>query len=316
MLNALFLRSGVCVSLLVAAITAGATTADPAADKSATVPFVYRKLGGATRPVINVQLNGHPYQMMVHSNASFYMQLVHRVAKEVGVGDLQHRGTYGIQEPGKLSPLGLDGGRLNLLTMGKANAVNVPVSVFETPEPKNGVGMLGIKWIAANRVVLDYPGKRVLVSPEAMQTSTLRASLLTKGYVAVPMQFDKEQERYTVRAALGSVERSMTVSTVGEVDIDPEFASQAGVEKSEESKLMSGPKGAQNYAYLTKHPVVVRIGDWSSKPTQDAWIEDQYAYMSQPRPTGEALGGMLGADFLVNAGAVIDFGNKTLYLRN
>ena len=49
------------------------------------------------------------------------------------------------------------------------------------------------------------------------------------------------------------------------------------------------------------------------QPTE-AFIKDTYAYSKRTRPA-DANGGMIGADFLIAHGAVIDFGSKTLYLR-
>lgn len=314
-------RSSLRAALLGLALAAGAVSADtlgppsPGAATFATAPFSNATIGDATRPVIDVQLNGHPNKMMVHSNASLYVQMIHRIATQVGVRDLRHQGAFGIEAPGKVSTLGRDEGVLDRLTIGDVTVTNVPVSVFETPEPDADVGMLGIGWIRANRVVLDYPGKRILVSPDATQISSLRARLLGAGYVALPMQFDEKANRYTVSATLGRVERAMVVSTVGNLVIDEAFARQAGVKKGAIDREMAGPKGAQIYRYRTGQSIVVRIGTWSSKPVHDAAIEDVYAYASQARPDGEARGGMLGADFLAKAGAVIDFGAKTLYLR-
>ncbi|WP_131721566.1 hypothetical protein [Xanthomonas sp. NCPPB 1128] len=314
-------RSSLCASLLGFALAAGAVSADPVgppgpgASTSATVPFSTATIGEATRPIIEVQLNGHPSKMMVHANASLYVQVIHRIASQVGVRDLRHQGAFGIEAPGKVSTLGRDEGVLDRLTIGGATVTNVPVSVFETPEPDADVGMLGIGWLRANGVVLDYPGKHILVSPDAAQTSNLRTRLLGVGYVALPMQFDEKANRYVVRATLGRVERAMVVSTVGNVVIDEAFAHQAGVKKGAVDGEMYGPKGAKLHRYRTKQPVVVGIGTWSSRPVNDAAIEDVYAYASQARPDGEANGGMLGADFLTKAGAVIDFGGKTLYLR-
>ncbi|MEL4893591.1 hypothetical protein PQU63_19420 [Xanthomonas protegens] len=314
-------RSSLRALLLGLALAAGAVSADPvgppgpSAATSATVPFSTATIGEATRPIIEVQLNGHPSKMMVHANASLYVQVIHRIAAQVGVSDLRHHGAFGIEAPGKVSALGLDKGVLDRLTIGNATVTNVPVAVFETPEPDADVGMLGIGWIRANRVVLEYPAKRVLVNPDAAQIARLRAGLLGDGYVALPMQFDEKEQRYVVRATLGRVERAMVVSTVGNVVIDEAFAHQAGVKKGAVGGEMDGPKGAQLYRYRTERPLVVRIGTWSSKPVDDADIEDVYAYASETRPDGEALGGMLGADFLTKAGAVIDFGDKTLYLR-
>lgn len=314
-------RSSLRALLLGLALAAGAVSADPigppgpSAATSATVPFSTATIGDATRPIIDVQLNGHPSKMMVHANASLYVQVIHRIATQVGVRDLRHQGAFGIEAPGKVSALGRDEGVLDRLTIGDATVTNVPVSVFETPEPDADVGMLGVGWLRANRVVLDYPGKRVLVNPDATQTSSLRTRLLGAGYAALPMQFDEKANRYVVRATLGRAERSMIVSTVGNAVIDPAFAQLAGVEKGGVYGNASGPRGARLVVYRTKKPVVVHIGTWSSKPVNDATLEDIYAYASQTRPDGEALGGMLGADFLTKAGAVIDFGDKTLYLR-
>jgi hypothetical protein len=279
---------------------------------SATVPLTIKTVSGH-RPFIEIRLNGHSYSMMVHSNARFYMEISHAMAEQVGVKNVRHAGAFGIEAAGKVSPLGRDEATVDRLNIGSGELRDVPVSVFETPTPT--IGMLGLDWIRANRIVVDYAQREVRVNPTPEQTSRMRTALLSRGYVAVPMHISSEGGYYMVDVHLGSATRSMVVSTVAELFIDTDFAKVAGVEQGKVSGQYGGPKGATGNSYHTAKPVRISIGDWQSAPIKNAAIEDIYAYENEQRPADDASGGMLGADVLLAAGSVVDFGNRTLYLK-
>ena len=65
--------------------------------------------------------------------------------------------------------------------------------------------------------------------------------------------------------------------------------------------------------YLSRDPVVLSLGTWRACPSA-AVVYDLYAYSASERSAGPREGGMLGADFLIAHGAVVDFGSRTLYL--
>jgi hypothetical protein len=279
---------------------------------SATVPLTIKTVSGH-RPFIEIRLNGHSYSMMVHSSASFYMEISHVMAQQAGVKNVRHVGSYGIEALGKVSRLGRDEATVDRLNIGSLELRDVPVSVFETMTPT--IGMLGIDWIRANRVVVDYAKREVRMNPTPEQTAQMRTALLSKGYVAVPMRMSPGGDRYVVDVRLGSATRRMVVSTVAELIIDTDFAKAAGVEQGEVVSQYGGPSGATGNAYATSHPVQIGIGDWQSAPVDNAEIEDIYAYLNEQRPARDLSGGMLGADVLLAARSVVDFGNRTLYLK-
>ncbi|MGN5373690.1 hypothetical protein [Sphingomonas hankookensis] len=276
------------------------------------LPFAIEEIYGK-RPVVAVRLNDHPFKMVIHSNAGFSAQLPHDVARRAAVSIVRHSGDFGIEGPGKVSVLGRDEGVLPRLQVGSRTYSDVAVSVFETPGEQS-TGMLGLDWIAARRLVIDYPRHRIVLDSSAKDGIRLRRTLVGQGYRAIPMRRNADG-RYTVAVTLEATTRPMTVSTVAGLTIDQTFARAAGVELGVVINDDYGPRGAKVSTYATRRPITLTIGPWRSTPIADAGVLDNAAYMSKPRSPEDGNGGMLGADFLIANRAVVDFGSGVLYLR-
>lgn len=279
---------------------------------ASVIPFQVREISGK-RPVVHVQLNGHGFDMVVHANAAFFMQINHAEAKTVRVEGAQHAGSFGIEAPGKVSTLGLDRARLGLLKIGDKQYRDVPVSVFETPGKQPG--MLGLDWIRASRAVVDFGKSQLVLDPSTTQIVALRQHLLSNGYVAIPIREEPGTGKYEVDVSIGDATRRMMISTVAALNIDEDFARAGGVKSGKVIGRNAGPKGATENAYSTAQPVTLRIGQWTSDPINNAVVEDVYTYASKERPLENPEGGLLGADFMIAYRAVIDFGGSVLYLK-
>ncbi len=283
------------------------------AQPSVTVPFEIKQIDGK-RPVIAVKVNGHPFHMVIHSNAGFFMQIHHALAGKVGVANARHVGAFGIESKGRLSSLGRDEARVEKLSIGSATFTDLPVSVFETPGDQDS-GMLGLDWIRSNRVIMNYANSTVTANPTSAAVAATRTALLARGYVAIPMERDASTKRYFVHARIGAALKRMDVSTVAETILDTDFAKEAGIETGRVIGTYGGPQGATGQVYATGKAITITLGEWRSGPIDDAIVQDAYAYASQKRPASGAIGGQLAADVMIANGAVIDFGNQTLYLR-
>lgn len=305
--------SGLCtLCCTVIAFFAGHTIAQqPSANKP--IPFKIEEIFGK-RPVVDISLNGHACRAMIHANAGFYLQINHAQADLVGIKGRKHQDSYGIEKAGKVSALGRDSGTVDRLAIGQLLDRDVPVSIFETPGPKDDqVCMLGLGWISVHALVLDFVRNQATVADPAA-TKALRTRLLSEGYSALPMtRQDGKEGRYLVNVTVGKTSAPMVVSTVSTLTLDTEFARRADIAQGKSLGEYGGPSGATGAIYESRDPVVLEIGTWKSRPLK-ASIEDTYAYSKQARPA-DPLGGMIGADFLIANGAIIDFGSKTLYIR-
>jgi hypothetical protein len=289
---------------------------DQAEIRPSVVPFTIESSGGSPRPMIKALFNGHPVRMMVHSDAGFFSQLRHSQAAAFGVVLTGDHESYGIDRAGHVSELGRDQGTVASLRVGKSEVKNVPVSVFEVPQ--SDLGMLGIGWINENRVILDYRRKQATIAPSLDQAKAIGRELRKEGYVALPMTYDERRQRYVVRATVNGVTRSMTVGTATTFLVDTAFADAAGIKHGADEGEGGGPTGTQVAEYPLGAPVRVRINDWISPEISTGAIMDIYGYGAQRRPAdpAEANGGTLGGEFLQKTDAVVDFGSRTLFVRD
>lgn len=263
------------------------------------------------RPVVSGRANEMTHKFEVHSNAGFYLQMSHRKAVDAGIDQLEHAGTYGIVSAGKLSSLGRDEGVLGRLSIGQETWHDVPASIFETMGD-DAKGMLGLKWIESNGIVMDFP-KQLLWVKEQVEPLSLRQSLMHSGYEEISMFRDQETGRYYVNVTINNKTRAMVVSTVADLVLDTEFARVAQVQCGGHSGQSCGPTGAIIDTDVSEDAVQLLMGTWTSAPMV-CRVEDIYEYMADERPSTDAVGGMLGADFLIKHGAVVDFGSRCLYL--
>ncbi len=285
------------------------------ATQSSVVPFAIVSSGGNPRPIVAARINGHPMQMMVHSNAGFFAQLRHDQSTTFGITFRNGHKSYGIDRAGHVSKLGLDRGVAARLAVGSSINRDAEVAVFEVPQSK--YGMLGVAWIRANRIILNYVRKQALVSPGAARVASNASALLRSGYVALPMTYDVESKRYLVRATINGISRSMVIASASEFTIDSEFARVAKIPSGADTGYGSGPTGTQVTDATLGVPVRIRIDEWTSPPIADGSVEDTYGYTDEKRPStpSAARGGYLGGAFFLKTGAVIDFGSCLLYVR-
>ncbi|HVJ52697.1 MAG TPA: hypothetical protein VM689_09560 [Aliidongia sp.] len=277
-------------------------------------PVQFRTVSGI-RPFVQVQLNGKPFLFMVHANAGFYMMTTHANAAAAGVTNLVELDNYGISSIGHLSGLGRAKVVLPQLRVAGEKFTDVPLLVFEVPQDPPMQGMLGIGWLRASRVVLDYNRSR-LALPESPQDSRKEdQSLIAEGYVAHPMIWDEKNNAYFVHATVDGVAVDMNVSTVAENMLDIEFARSAGIAVGPAIAEYGGPKGSTGEVFIAKKPVSITINGQKTAPGQPH-ILDSYAYDSEerkPDPDANHLA-RIGADFMLANQAVIDFGTNTLFI--
>lgn len=278
------------------------------------VPLEFRTVEGI-RPFVSVQLDGAPFVFMVHGNASFYVMTTHANAAKAGVTDTRHDANFGIDAPGHVSSAGLTRTTLKSLKVGDQEDHDVPFSLFEVPVAGMD-GMLGIGWLRANNVIVDYDGLRLGLAKTPEDGHKEDARLVHDGFVAHAMTWDPDLKRFVVSVEVNGKRSRMVVSTVSSDIVDVRFARTAGIALGPVVYVDSGPRGARVDNWLSKRPVRLSI-DGQKTAWMQPTVQDTYAYSSGTPPADETkwVGGYLGCDFMLANDAVIDFGTGTLLLR-
>ena len=261
------------------------------------------------RPTINYLINGKPETSMIHSNAGMYIQLAPDRAEELGVTNWVENGEYGITEPGKV------GHRykavIKQIQMGNLTYSDIDVDIFSKPKGAEHIGMLGLPWITENRIVIDFGTNAVAIQPNKHQQDSIENRLAGGNYVVVPME--KDGDLYFAEVSVNEVKARFTVSTVAELFVDSVFAVRSGVEFGPVVGTFGGPSGMTGNVYQSAADFKISLGGF--EVGTGAIIDDQYKYIDEKRPENEAesIGGTLGAEFLMEHNAVVDFGNLKLY---
>lgn len=300
---------------VLAALAASIALAPDAAPAEVTyVPVQFIEISGV-RPFVHVEMNGKPFQMMVHSNANFFVMASHATAKAAGVGNITTTGSYGISSAGHVSDLGRGTATLATLQVGRSINRDVRLSVFETAHPEMQ-GMLGVLWLRANRVIVDYDASR-LGTAESMEDS-VRAdrSLRARGFTAHPMRWNPETKGYFITGTINGQATNLAVSTVADDVLDVSLADRLKIAYTKTGERFAGPTGTQGDVSMTDAGVPVSIDGDATVPGR-AQVFDYYAYNRLERPADGkgTVDGTLGSQFMLSNHAVIDFGTDTLFLK-
>ncbi len=286
-------------------------SASPAANIN-WVPITYRQDSG-TRPFIPVTMNGKPFLMMVHSNASFYVQTTHANAASIGLSSLGKNDDYGIDKDGHVSPLGRTTATLDSLKVGTAEARKVQMAVFEVPQTPVMNGMLGTGWLRDQKVIVDFDQHRVGTPASIVASGEFDKGLLARGYVAHKMTWDPKKRTWFVMGTIDGHAIRLCVSTVADNVVDIDWAKANGIELGPVIDQQGGPAGAMVDEYLVKHVLDYALDGQSAAPAQPvAW--DLSAYSSATRSGEPHNEGYLGASFMLANQAVIDFGTEILFV--
>lgn len=282
----------------------------PAVAAVSWTPAKFRTISGI-RPFVEARLNGKPFLMMVHANASFYAMTTHANAASIGLADLKQSGRYGISADGHVSELGIAKTTLSSLQIGDDEAKDVSLQVFEIPDPTMQ-GMLGVQWLRARRVLVDYDKGRIGTSVSAQDTEAEDQRLLSEGYIAHRMTWDEDGNAYRVSGSVDGTPVEITVATVGESLLDTDFARSAHVELGPVVDQFGGPSGSVGDIFITRHEVSFVVDGQVTAPVQArAWNVGAYdAHIRKQEDKAR-----IGSDFMLANQAMIDFGSATLFLR-
>jgi hypothetical protein len=307
-----FSRNTLKLALIVASVVMPSTTIKASAQVSYS-PLEFRQVSG-TRPFVEAWMNGKPFSMMIHSNASFYAMTTHDIASSIGLTDLQKRSNFGITSAGHVDGKGRAEATLSSLKVANVTALGVRLSVFEQPEP-DMQGMLGIDWLRDQRVIVDYDQGRLGLAASSKDTVKEDQRILSRKYVAHAMRWDAAEHRYYVIAEVHGKRARLTVSTVANDVLEMGFARASDFVLGPSVDHFDGPGGSVGNSYFSKKRLSVSLDGQEAEPMQPEVI-DFYAYNLKTRPPNPAdtVQGNLGADFMLANQAIIDFGSGTLFL--
>jgi len=294
--------------------TLAAGAIEPALSKTSYVPFVIRQVSGK-RPFVQAKLNGVPLLLMVHSNADFFVMTTHANAARAGLKKLKSVGHYGIVAHGKVSALGRAETTLGSLRVGVVENKDVALSVFETPQKPVMQGMLGVQWLRANHVIVDYAQRRLGFAETDADAAQLGEELRGRGYIALRMTWHPERRNYTVEGTVAGAADPVLVSTVSENIIGLPIARRLNLPLVDRGETAGGPAGSVQPSFTSSRavPLCMEGHRW---PVGGAVIYDQAIYAGKPgTPANVPASITLGADFMLQNSAVIDYTSGTLYVR-
>lgn len=276
------------------------------------VPIEFRTVSGI-RPFVAVQINGTPFEFMVHSNASFYGMTTHANAQQAGlsIGDSTRK--YGIAAMGRISKLGRAEATADELRVGDDDRHGAPISVFELPVD-DVQGMLGLKWLKDRKAIVDYDKARLGLPHSLQESEDEDHRLLSEGWVAHKMTWHAATGTFIVFGEIGTNRLRFVVSTVTANVLDQQTAMAKAIPVGPKVNTDGGPTGGVIDVHLTKLPLSMTIDGVAVAPMQPE-VHDIAAYDQHPNDGPERIDGDLGADFMLANLAVIDFGTSLLFTK-
>ena len=205
---------------------------------------------------------------------------------------------------------------MNKLQFGEVILKNKNVDIFETyPPDELGFGMLGLQWIRENNIILNYGDNTVAIRPNQYQQNAIEKNLIQEGYTPITFLHNETNNSYFLEVEINQHKANFIISTVTHLIVDTLFAEKGGIIIGENVGSFGGPSGQTGEVYQSKDSFTLKIGEFITESS--GLIYDQYKYSNKQRTDNESqqTGGTLGASFMIQNNAVIDFGNRILYLK-
>ena len=265
------------------------------------------------RPTIDFLVNGKNATCMIHSNAHLYLRFNYANAQYFGIEDLIETGQFGISEAGQTNKSYK--GQANKLQFGDVILKEKNIDIFETYPPDDlGFGMLGLQWIRENNIILNYNDNTVAILPNQYQQNIIEKKLTQEGYTPIIFYHNETNNSFFMEVEINQHKANFVISTVTHLIIDTFFAEKCGLVIGENVGSFGGPSGQTGEVYQSKDSFTLKIGQYITESS--GLIYDQYKYSNKQLPNNESqqTGGTLGASFMIQNNAVIDFGNRILYL--
>ncbi|MDT7829440.1 retropepsin-like aspartic protease [Pricia sp. S334] len=144
--------------------------------------------------------------------------------------------------------------------------------------------------------------------------TSLKKFLKKKKYVKIPLELT-ETNHFAITAKVNGIKGRFILDTGASntcVSFDKiEFFKLT----SEESKIKAAGAGATNMETLISTKNRIKIGKWKTKKLQIVLFDMIHVNEALTAHKAPRVDGIIGADVLLEAGAVIDYGKSRLYLK-
>jgi predicted aspartyl protease len=173
-------------------------------------------------------------------------------------------------------------------------------------------GVLGGRWLAYYSAIIDYAGMKLYLLDPAREAESFAKSLKRAGYVEVPLQFNDNglldvKVRVNATRMLLFVDSGLANATIS---LDRPSAKKAQLEVKEKGNASElGGSVTKGWTKIDR----LSVGGFTSAP--EAEVRD-YSFTNATRKAygAPSCDGSLGADFLKQYSAVIDYPHEKLYL--
>ncbi|MGE5175606.1 MAG: hypothetical protein ACM3JJ_04450 [Hyphomicrobiales bacterium] len=279
----------------------------PAIEGKEVLPLTTVAFSGH-RYVVQADLGlAHPVPLMVHGNARVYLMLTHRAAEALTGHPIVKREDYGYSAKGKgaidVPEIRLGGRRFTRLT-------DVPVFDFTEEGDTTVQGMLGTRFLLAERAAVDFPDSTLLLG--VLRSGAPNTRLLQEGYRYVPMTVSPDY-RVTIDVTFPSLGRAIpiTPSTVANALTlhRPLFAGRVAMVKSPSPDRSPDRTSPAEFAADS-----VRFEVGGIPFATPATFEDLAEYSNVPEKSLKSYG-MLGYDWMAAHAAILDYANRALYFK-
>ena len=259
------------------------------------------------RYIVPVEIDGaKSVPLMIHGNSRMYLSLTHRVAEKLNGGPVGKTEDYGYSSRGKGV---IDVGRIRIGGEDFPGRPQVPVFDFTEVGDTPVQGMLGVPFLIAAGVGVDFPSDRLLLG--VARRSEPDRTLLARGYRWVSVSTGAGG-RTTIEAYFPALRRVLpitpsTVSTALTLHL-PLFAGTVPMVKTSSDR---SPNGTTPDEFHSDKVVLEIAGIRMACP---ASFENLAEYGKVSERDLETYG-MLGFDWMKAHGAVLDYANLRLYFK-
>ncbi|MGH3496174.1 MAG: hypothetical protein ACRDP1_01740 [Nocardioidaceae bacterium] len=273
--------------------------------------------GYEPRPLVRARVDGVELSMHVHANAGMLAMITHDAAYRVSGRRIEKEQEFGLGPDLRVSADG----------RGHLDVASLDVAGHLFPHPRLDVfnlvtnpwdGMLGLGWLHQVGAIVDFGARGVYVPEHAGEAERIVGALAAdRTLVRLPLLRHAGTGRYRAQLSTGSpgtAPATFVVSTVAFCVLDSEHARRNRIPAGASGETEHGPSGTSVATHHAASPVALRAGDIGLGTTVPE-IYDIYAYADVPRPAdpAEQVAGYVGADYLLQHRAVLDFGDVGSY---
>lgn len=144
--------------------------------------------------------------------------------------------------------------------------------------------------------------------------SSLKKSLLKKGYIKIPIKITKTNHMVVTVQLNGIKGRFILDTGASNSCVGLEEVSTFGIETSE-SEVKAAGAGAVGMETLKSQGNKLKMGSWKMKKCDLVIFDMSHVNQALTEHNAKTINGIIGADILISAKGIIDYKNKCFYLK-